>query len=253
VLFPVLLQPEGGAGDSTFFGPIAATYDELRPADANWWELLELLVREADLVGRRVLDVGCGTGRVAAAVTERGGRAWGVEPSPEMAARARARAVHVKVARAEQLPFKDGWFDRAVLWLVAHLIDRPAAFGELARVLNADGRIAVATFDPEHFSRYYLNHVFPSLERIDRERFPEPPALVDELAAAGFSARLIRLTQRAEIGREEALERIRGRFISTLRLLDDAEFSAGLARAERDVPERIQYELHWAIVVASRP
>jgi SAM-dependent methyltransferase len=235
------------------FGPIAAAYDELRPADANWWELFELLASEGDLVGRRVLDVGCGTGRVSAALAERGSRVWGVEPSPEMAARARERGVHVKVARAEQLPFKEGWFDRAVLWLVAHLIDRPAVFAELARVLAADGRIAIATFDPEHFSGYYLNRLFPSLERIDRERFPEPAALAGELAAAGFSARLIPLTQRGELGREEALRRIRGRFISTLRLLDQAEFEEGLARAERELPERVGYELHWAIAVASRP
>jgi ubiquinone/menaquinone biosynthesis C-methylase UbiE len=233
------------------FGPLAATYDELRPADANWWELFELLVREADLVGRRVLDVGCGTGRVAAALAERGSRVWGVEPSPEMAARARDRGVNVKVARAEQLPFKEGWFERAVLWLVAHLVDRPATFAELARVLAPDGRVAVATFDPEHFSRYYLNRLFPSLERIDRERFPEPPVLVQELEDAGFTVRLLGLTQRAEIDREEALERIRGRFISTLRLLDDAEFERGFARADRELPERVDYELYWAIAVAN--
>jgi SAM-dependent methyltransferase len=235
------------------FGPLAATYDELRPADANWWELFELLVREADLVGRRVLDVGCGTGRVAAALAERGSRVWGVEPSREMAARARSRGVHVKVARAEQLPFKEGWFERAVLWLVAHLVDRPAVFAELARVLSPGGRVAIATFDPQHFAAYYLNHLFPSLERMDRERFPETDALVDELAVAGFSTRVILLSQRAEIARGEALERIRGRFISTLRLLDEAEFERGLARAEREMPERVPYELHWAVAIASRP
>jgi ubiquinone/menaquinone biosynthesis C-methylase UbiE len=235
------------------FGALAATYDELRPADANWWELFELLVREADLLGKRVLDVGCGTGRVAAALAERGSRVWGVEPSREMAARARSRGVHVKVARAEQLPFKEGWFERAVLWLVAHLVDRPAVFAELARVLSPDGRVAVATFDPEHFAAYYLNHLFPSLERMDRERFPEPASLVDELATAGFSTRLIPLTQRGGIERDEALHRIRGRFISTLRLLDDVEFEEGLARANNELPNQIWYELHSTIAVASRP
>ena len=232
------------------FGAIAATYDELRPTDANWWELFELLAREGDLAGRRVLDVGCGTGRVAAALAERGSRVWGVEPSPEMAAQARSRGVHVKVARAEQLPFKEGWFERAVLWLVAHLVERPAVFAELARVLSRDGRVAIASFDPEHFSRYYLNHLFPSLERIDRERFPEPQQFVAELEAAGFSARLLSLSQQGRIEREEALRRIRGRFISTLRLLDEAEFAAGLARAERELPERIEYELHWSVAIA---
>jgi ubiquinone/menaquinone biosynthesis C-methylase UbiE len=245
-------KPVGSAGDRTSFGPLAATYDELRPADENWWELFELLVREADLVGRRVLDVGCGTGRLAAALADRGSRVWGVELSPAMAEQARRRGVNVKVAPAERLPFKDGWFERATLWLVAHLIDRPAAFAELARVLDSDGRVAVATFDPAHFDRYYLNRLFPTLERTDRARFPEPGALVDELAAAGFTTRLVALTQQAELGRDEALERIRGRFISTLRLLDEAEFADGLARAERELPERIPYELDWSIAVADR-
>ena len=245
-------SPRSSADDSTVFGPLAATYDELRPVDANWWELFELLVAEADLAGRRVLDVGCGTGRLSAALTERGSRVWGVEASPEMAARARARGVHVKVARAEQLPFKDGWFERAVLWLVAHLVERPAAFADLARVLSPGGRLAIATFDPAHFDAYYLNHLFPSLERIDRERFPEPAALVDELARAGFSTRLIPLTQHGELGRNEALRRIRGRFISTLTLLDEDEFQAGLERAERELPEQIGYDLHWSIAISSR-
>jgi ubiquinone/menaquinone biosynthesis C-methylase UbiE len=238
------------SGPKPDFRAIAATYDELRPIDANWRALFELLVREADLVGRRVLDVGCGTGRAALALHERGSRVWGVEPSAEMAAQARARGVNVKVAPAERLPFKDGWFERAVAWLVIHLIDRPAAFAEVARVLEPGGVLAITTFDPTHFDRYYLNRLFPSLESIDRARFPEPDALVAELEAAGFEPRLIRLSQQGDLAREESLERIRGRFISTLRLLDDAEYQQGLARAERELPERVRYELEWTIAVA---
>jgi SAM-dependent methyltransferase len=210
-------------------------------------------VREGDLLGRRVLDVGCGTGRVGAALAERGSRVWGIEPSPEMAALARERLSTVKVAPAERLPFKDGWFERAVMWLVVHLIDRPRAFAQAKRVLASDGRLVIATFDPTHFERYWLNRFFPSLEAIDRARFPEPQALQDELEAAGFAfVRLLPLTQRAEISREEALERVRGRFISPLQLLEEEELQTGLERMETELPERNVYGLEWVTAVAYR-
>jgi SAM-dependent methyltransferase len=233
------------------FGRIAARYDELRPADDNWWALFELLAREGDLVGRRVLDIGCGTGRFAAALTERGSRVWGVEPSSEMAVLARERVSTVKIAPAERLPFKDGWFERALMVLVIHLIDRPQAFAEAQRVLGVDGRLVVATFDPSHFERYWLNRFFPSLEAIDRARFPEPAKLQAELEAAGFaSVRLTALSQRGAIGREAALERVRGHFISPLQLLDDEELAAGLERMEAELPEQNEYALEWVVAVA---
>jgi ubiquinone/menaquinone biosynthesis C-methylase UbiE len=216
--------------------------------------VFELLVSEGDLLGRRLLDIGCGTGRVAAALAERGSRVWAVEPSAEMAALARDRISTVKVAPAEKLPFKGGWFERAVMVLVIHLLDRPRAFAEAHRVLGPEGRLVVATFDPAHFERYWLNRFFPSLESIDRARFPEPAALREELESAGFSSvRLTALSQRAEVGREEALERVRGRFISPLQLLDAEELEAGLERMEAELPEQNEYGLEWAVAVAERP
>src|SRR5512133_3283239 len=195
------------------FGQVARGYDELRPADANWWEVFELLAREGDLAGRRVLDIGCGTGRAAEALVERGSRVWGVEPEPEMAALARERVSTVKVAPAARLPFKDAWFERALMWLVVHLVDRPRAFAEAARVLGPDGRLAVGTFHPLHFERYWLKAFFPSLEAIDKARFPSPEELDSELQAAGFDrVERHRLTQTASVARETAIERVRRRF-----------------------------------------
>ncbi len=170
-----------------------------------------------------------------------------------MAALARERISTVKVAPAEQLPFKDGWFERAVMVLVIHLLDRPQAFAEAHRVLGAAGRLAVATFDHAHFERYWLNRFFPSLEAIDRARFPEPPVLQEELESAGFSSvQLTPLSQRAEIDLEEALERVRGRFISPLQLLDEHELEAGLERMAAELPEQNEYGLEWIVAVAER-
>jgi SAM-dependent methyltransferase len=239
---------------SDFFGRAAASYDELRPADANWWDLFALLVTEGDLRGRRVLDVGCGTGRLAAALAEREScKVWGVDRSVEMLEVARARVpegVGLKQGLAEDLPFKDAWFERAVAQLSLHHWDRPRAFAELRRVVS--GRIALATFDPAHFSGFWLNTFFPSIERIDRARFPDGETLEQELRAAGFpELRLVRLSRRTEISREEALAKIHGHHISTFDLLDEDEIAEGTARAELELPERVVSSLEWLVAVAS--
>ena len=209
-------------------------------------------MREGDLAGRRVLDIGCGTGRASEALAARGSRVWGVEPEPEMAELARRRVSTVKVAPAERLPFKDGWFDRALMWLVAHLVDRPQAFAEAARVLAEDGRLAIGTFHPEHFERYWLKPFFPSLEAIDKSRFPTPDDLQSELSAAFERVELHRLTQSASVSRETAIERVRRRFISPLQLLDEQELDEGLRRMEAELPEQNEYALEWLVAVGYR-
>lgn len=246
-----------GAGSSQApdFGALAADYDRLRPTDDNWREVLELLVAEGGLAGRKVLDIGCGTGQLAAALAGRA-RVWGVDPAEAMLEQARAAAPRAgfKLARAESLPFKDGWFERAVFRLVLHLVDRPLALAEARRVLVPGGRVAIATFAPEHFDGYWLTRFFPAVLEIDRARFPTAAELEEELVAAGFAqVRTTPLRQRAALSGAEAVERIRRRYISTLRLLDDDEFSAGLERAERELGGELSYTTDWLVLAAERP
>jgi len=239
------------------FGARAADYERLRPVDENWLEVFEVVVREADLRGGRVLDVGCGTGKFARVLAERGlARVWGVDPSAEMLAEARERvpsSVGLKLGDAERLPFKDGAFDAAVLWTVVHLIERPLGFAELRRVLTPGGRIAIVTFAPEHFTSYWQNEFFPSIAAIDLARHPSPEQLAKELQAAGFEApRFVRLLQEVQLSREVALERIRGRSISTFDLLDEDEIRAGTAKAERELPGHVGSEVQYLLAFARR-
>jgi ubiquinone/menaquinone biosynthesis C-methylase UbiE len=169
-------------------------------------------------------------------------------------ARERAHGAGLKLGSAEELPFKDGWFERATMWLVAHLLNRPRAFAEALRVLVPDGRFAVATFDPAYFDEFWLNELFPSMEAADRARFPRAEELSAELQAAGFvEVRLTRLSQRGTLDRATALERIRGKHISTFDLIEEDEYEAGLARAERELPEWLDYGVEWLVATAIRP
>jgi SAM-dependent methyltransferase len=168
-------------------------------------------------------------------------------------ARRRAHAAGLKLGTAEELPFKDGWFERAVMWLVVHLVDRPRAFAELHRVLAPGGRLAIATFDPSYFNAFWLNDYFPSMEEVDRARFPTADELKTELPAAGFEApSLVRLSQGGRLDRAEALNRIRGKHIGTFDLITEEEYMTGLERAERELPEHLDYAVEWLIAVAVR-
>jgi SAM-dependent methyltransferase len=86
------------------------------------------------------LEIGVGTGRFAAPLGIRGG----IDPSPAMAAIARARGVEVTIAKAEQLPFAAEKFDYALMvTTICFVDDLGAAFREAARVLKPGGGLVV--------------------------------------------------------------------------------------------------------------
>ena len=202
-----------------------------------------------------MLDAGCGTGRFAAALAPEA-LVWGIDASAEMLAVARRRVpanVRLKLAHAEEPPFKDGWFERVVYWLVIHLLDRRAAFRAARRLLAPGGRACVVTFDSSYFSGFWLSRYFPRFEEIDRARFPTAAELEDELLTAGFErVRLMTHGQSSRIDRETALTKIAGRHISTFDLLTDDEYERGRALAERELPAQVDVETRWLIAIATR-
>ncbi|MEA2220332.1 MAG: hypothetical protein QOJ35_2958 [Solirubrobacteraceae bacterium] len=77
-------------------------------------------------------------------------RVAAVEPSAPFAAACRRRhpGVHVAVAAAEELPFEDEAFDRALAQLVVNVMsDPPAGVREMRRVTRSGGTVAAAVWD----------------------------------------------------------------------------------------------------------
>jgi ubiquinone/menaquinone biosynthesis C-methylase UbiE len=102
----------------------------------------------APLAGRRLLDIGCGSGALARSLSERGARVTGIDPNPE-ALETACEAVPegtFQAARAEALPFADASFDGIIFLNSLHHVPQPAmhrALLEAARVVGPAGPIVV--------------------------------------------------------------------------------------------------------------
>lgn len=105
-----------------------------------------------DLAGRKTLDVGCGTGRVAGIAVERGAASvTGVDTSAEMLEKARARHPSMMFARGSlcALPFGASSFDVITCALVlGHVEPLHEALSEMNRVLRPGGHVVISDFHP---------------------------------------------------------------------------------------------------------
>jgi ubiquinone/menaquinone biosynthesis C-methylase UbiE len=155
---------------------------------------------------KRVLDVACGPGYVAAAAALRGAEAVGIDFSSVMVEQARSRYPRIvfQEGNAEELDFPDRSFDAVVSnFGMLHLADPERAIAEACRVLRSAGRIAFTVWDTaEHAVGHgivqravqahgNLNVALPPGPPFFR--FSDPAESTRVLSAAGF--RDIRITR----------------------------------------------------------
>jgi SAM-dependent methyltransferase len=150
--------------------------------------------------GESVLDVATGTGVVAITAARAGARVTGLDLTPELLDHARENARIAQMPHivwtegdAENLPYPDASFDVVVSQFGHMFAPRPEiAVTEMRRVLKSGGRVAFATWPPEHL----VGRVFAF---VGRHSPPPPagaaappqwgnPAIITERLAASFDA-----------------------------------------------------------------
>ena len=169
------------------YAKLAAEYDSRWSSyiQASVQETLSRLPRND---GERILDVGCGTGALLAALAEENAslQLHGIDPVPEMLAMARRRLperVDLKEAWASNLPFGDGCADTVVSCSVFHYIRDPEqALAEIHRVLVPGGNLVItdwcrdfatvrmtdwtlSVFNAAHFHTYSVKEMEALLNR----------------------------------------------------------------------------------------
>lgn len=152
--------PEAPAADAhidatrAYYDEFSHRYEDRRGGNdpGGYHDLVDDL--EIDFVrrfgaGGDLLEVGCGTGLLLARAAAFARSARGVDLSPGMLARARARGLDVVEASATDLPFPDATFDLAYSFKVlAHVRDIERALAEMARVVRPGGFVLAEFYNP---------------------------------------------------------------------------------------------------------
>lgn len=150
-----------GTDNRSYYDQFSKGYD--RGRDVGYHKLID--DQAAELVrrvgeGKKVLEVGCGTGLVLQRIERFASEAKGIDLSPGMLEHAKARGLDVREADCTQLPFDDESFDVACSFKVlAHVPDFQAALAEMVRVVKPGGHIVVDVYNRISM-RYAIKRLF---------------------------------------------------------------------------------------------
>jgi ubiquinone/menaquinone biosynthesis C-methylase UbiE len=222
---------------------VAETYDDTRGASPSvLGPLRECL---AGAPGRRLADIGGGTGNYAAALRDLDGfEPLVLDASPDMLRRAAAKGLDTLRADAQALPLPDASVDAVtVISMLHHVPDWRAVIAEARRVLRAGGRLAHKGFARDHGGVFWPFEYFPSSREWFERTHPSIAEVLEELPGAAVTplrfddfedaslAALSRSPERVlDAGRND-----RTSFFGRLSRDAPDELARGLEALERDV------------------
>jgi ubiquinone/menaquinone biosynthesis C-methylase UbiE len=204
-------QPVASANDYDSFAGAYTAETEANLIN-GYYTRPAMLDLAGDVAGRRILDAGCGSGPLSAALRDRGATVTGVDSSAGMLELARRRLgpdADLRLADlGGPLPFCDGAFDDVIACLVLHYLqDWTAPLAELRRVLKPGGRLIVAVDHPfavvlmqreaghkrDYFATYSHAEEWTMGGRTTLMNFWTRPlhAMTDAFTAAGFRIAVI--------------------------------------------------------------
>lgn len=155
------------------YNQVASDYHKKRldPKSSTWNNYLEAPAIESILRplvdGKKVLDLGCGTGLLTNQIKKWGGDVNGVDLSEEMIkiAKHNINNIDFQVSKSNDLPFTDNEYDIIASSLVMHYVkDLRPSFQEMARVLNQNGELIFSMHHP-------FNESF-NLEKFKKDGYP---------------------------------------------------------------------------------
>jgi len=188
--------------------------------------------------GKKVLDLGCGTGNVARQIRSTiDADLIGVDVSMDMLNVASSKSLVVVCSDIDNqhLPFRDSSFDVVIGAYVIHQIKNlNFLLSECYRLLWG-GTLILLTSSHMQIEEQHpiIREFFPSYVDIDKSRFPDIGRIDSLLESLGFKDIKHQEVTVSNIPiNYEYLQKVKNKYVSTYQLIPENEFESGIARLE---------------------
>ncbi len=205
------------------FGGAARSYDAYRPRYPD--QLIDDLLAFG---GRRVLDVGAGTGIASQQLAERGADVIAIEPDARMAAIAEEKGIPTEIDTFERWNPAGRTFDLVVFASSFHWVDPAVAFPKVREILRDGGRLVLfwnrlipTRPTRDEFDVIYRDYMDTETRAMDGE----PDDLVAVITAAGYTVTQRTYPRRIQYSRQHWLDLV---FTHSNHLILSAEKAAQL-------------------------
>jgi len=224
----------------TDYDAIAQTYDQRYRVNSleGIANALGALARTA--TSRRILEVGCGTGRWIIGLNAEERWLFGIDPYREMLYQARKKEKRLSLicGRDSPLAFKDNSIDMVFCVNAIHHFDHPGTFiAEAGRVLKPGGSLAIVGIEPhDGKDNMYVYTYFSNTYETDIKRFPTWKTVAERMKETGFVKLALYDVDRDRKtfrGREVLSDPfLQKQSCSQLAQLTDEEYAAGMQHIE---------------------
>lgn len=239
-----------------YYKKISHIYNDIRLDAPNDFQMtIDIILEYTQQNKKKLLDIGCGTGKYGQALIQKGFDVIGIDKSPSQISEAK-KVINAQEGNAIDLPYKSESFDVCIMIMMIHHMnqkERALAFDEIYRVLKKDGVLIIKTASHEDLKHRISSRFFPEALKIDLKRYPEIETIQDELSKFK-NCRVKHTISTSIFDKSEMIQKLSMRRTSNLGMISENSLKEGIHRFKETylTQETIEKENYNTFIIVQK-
>ena len=219
------------------------TYDNTRESDDIIIEIMfEKGVFEKN---NNILDFGCGTGNYLYKISQKYQcNCYGLEPSIGMRQKSIEKNPNLVIVEGNHnnIPFDNDFFNYIYMTdVIHHVPELNILFNTFSKKIKQNGYVSILTQSWKQIENRWYNKYFPSLESIEKNRYPDIEKIIETSKQNGFRLEIIDVKENPveNIVDEHFIKLVEEKNYSMFRLLENKEYKNGLNQLRKEIHKKI--------------